>query len=810
MSVTTSPTSKVVINDPSIPDGLQIVGLDLADTGDQLFRKKPLAFKDGLTEVEIPFAPTTRVVGYQIDNGWPPRMGSVLVSETQGSLELFANETWRTQSNFFRDASQFKSINGVEGPIGDNIVLPSGGLVNVSSDGTLTYSPRNAFNHLAEGEMAVERISYTTENSTWEDDCWTNELVAPHDGGDIVFGADGWMSIAYDYEGNKITEYPSDLMYALGDNFKTGETYQLSWEVDEIPVEGGYNGSIEFYWYDENKEEIGLVESGWPRIRPDKEREGLQTGIIIIENVPANAKYLYLKTPNGTRFQLRMSESTMIREIPAETKYFEIQIKGSEDVGPELNNGLTWAGAGWSEGESVFTHTAGSTNALEATVSGLTVGHIYQFSLVSQNATAGTVKMALGANEQEWEIETNQPDVVMLRASAETETLRIIPSSDFDGEVTDVSFKWIKKHGDSAASLDFIKGFGGTGEARLEWKIPTVAKFTDTLTPQKEHTGVLNYSDEFGVRENDVIESMWVHDATSVAKRGGVSIKGGDWFQADNVMVTGGYPESESGWKFQVGFVLCDNGKPTMKAQQFNHCYVDLLMAPMTDNYTTQNSDGFVVNGGNDRFDSRLYMYDCAADGIPDACVDQKIVGFINQMGAYGGHRSIRAHSSTHTLAINTLTTEQEGTESAYHIAYASGRVNVYNCWYENQDGLHRIHSVGQMRSLNDPRGAFSEGTAVATNELAQGGLNSFCALRNYPRYPDFIRVHMTDMEFEVSSDGGTTWSTLELPFTSEQGVIAENRRTFSIAAGTYSFRARCKNHNEIGEWSQVDNVVVV
>ena len=302
---------------------------------------------------------------------------------------------------------------------------------------------------------------------------------------------------------------------------------------------------------------------------------------------------------------------------------------------------------------------------------------------------------------------------------------------------------------------------------------------------------------------------MHVHDATSVAKRAGVSIKGGDWFQADNVMVTGGYPEDQSNWKYQVGFVLCDNGKPTMKAQQFNHCYVDLLMQPMTDNYVTQNSDGFVINGGENRFNSRMYMYDCAADGIPDGCIDQKIVGFVNQMGAYGGHRSIRAHSTTHTLAINTLTTEQEGTECAYHIAYAQGRVNVYNCWYENQDGFRRIHSTEQMRTINDPRGAFSSATALATDDSGNGGYNSFCAILNYPRYEDFIRVHMTDLEFQVSDNGGASWSALELPFTNDQGVIAENRRTFSISAGTYSFRVRCRNHDEVGEWATVDNVVV-
>ena len=123
----------------------------------------------------------------------------------------------------------------------------------------------------------------------------------PYDGGNTVFGPDGWLSIGYDFEGNKVTEYPSDLMFALGDNFVTGESYLLSWEIDEIPVVGGYNGSIEFYWYDENKESIGKFETNWPRISPNRDKTGIQTGTVLAANVPANAKYVYLQTPNGTR-----------------------------------------------------------------------------------------------------------------------------------------------------------------------------------------------------------------------------------------------------------------------------------------------------------------------------------------------------------------------------------------------------------------------------------------------------------------------------------------------------------------------------
>lgn len=796
MSVTTSPTSKFVIEDETIPDGFRAVSIDMhleSDPeldGTPISRKQNLLFTSHKAEVDIPFAPSTRGVGYVIDTGWPPTNGGVLALESVGSLELFANETFRTDVGFVSNYTDLVTVNGVENPINDNIPLPSGGLVHISDSGALTYSPRNAFLHLAEGKAAVEQIPYTTEAPSpgvvnyWDD----NEVNTDTD---WVDQEGGWRTINFD-------EFPKTNYYTVNPAAVGVDSF-LEFSVRNSTISDNTSGAIEVFAWDSELNQIGS--------RLFSITSTVRENHSVAMLLPEGTAYLALDANNGARMDLRIDSLTAL--VPAETKYLELTIKGSEDVGPELNSGLSWSGAGWSESNGVFTHTSGSTDPIQATVSGLQAGYIYQYTVSTQNATAGTVKLALGVNEQDWDIATNEPDLVMLRAGSSSETVKIIPSSDFDGEVTNVSLKLIKKHGDSAAALDFIKADGGTGKATLTWKIPTLAKFSDTQTPEKTHTGALEFSGEFGVRENDVINSMRVYDATSTAKRSGVSIKGGNWFEAENVMVIGGYPETAPSWKFQSGFVLCDNGKPTMKAQYYNHCYVDLLMAPMTDNYVTQNSDGFVVNGGVDRFYSRLYMYDCAAEGIPDGGVDQKIVGFINQMGAYGGHRSIRAHSTTHSLVMNSLTKEEENTECAYHMAYAESRANVFNCWHDGDSGIKRVYSQTQLAQLNDKTGVWGDTNALASDEPNNGGLLGLCVLLGYPRYPDFIRVHMTDMDFQISSDGGGSWNTLDLPFTNEQGVIAENRRTFSISAGTYSIRARCKNHDSVGEWEQVDNVVV-
>ena len=67
----------------------------------------------------------------------------------------------------------------------------------------------------------------------------------------------------------------------------------------------------------------------------------------------------------------------------------------------------------------------------------------------------------------------------------------------------------------------------------------------------------------------------------------------------------------------------------------------------------------------------------------------------------------------------------------------------------------------------------------------------------------------MTDMEFEVSTDSGSTWSTLNVPDVGLPGVIGSFLRTINFSSGTYHVRCRCLNGALIGAWSNTVSITV-
>ena len=85
----------------------------------------------------------------------------------------------------------------------------------------------------------------------------------------------------------------------------------------------------------------------------------------------------------------------------------------------------------------------------------------------------------------------------------------------------------------------------------------------------------------------------------------------------------------------------------------------------------------------------------------------------------------------------------------------------------------------------------------------------SISLLKTYPTIDDLGRVAMTDMEFEVSSDNGANWSTLNVPNVGLPGVLGAFKRTINFSSGTYKIRCRCLNGALIGAWSNEITVTV-
>lgn len=89
------------------------------------------------------------------------------------------------------------------------------------------------------------------------------------------------------------------------------------------------------------------------------------------------------------------------------------------------------------------------------------------------------------------------------------------------------------------------------------------------------------------------------------------------------------------------------------------------------------------------------------------------------------------------------------------------------------------------------------------------GNQNSIEILKTYPTLNDLNRFAMTDMQFEVSSNGGSTWSSLDVPNVGLPGVIGVFRRTLSFSSGTYQIRCRCLNGALTGAWSNTISITV-
>jgi hypothetical protein len=92
---------------------------------------------------------------------------------------------------------------------------------------------------------------------------------------------------------------------------------------------------------------------------------------------------------------------------------------------------------------------------------------------------------------------------------------------------------------------------------------------------------------------------------------------------------------------------------------------------------------------------------------------------------------------------------------------------------------------------------------------LLGGNKNSIEVLKTYPTLDDLNRFTFTDMEFQVSSDGGSNWSDLAIDNVGLPGVIGCFKRSINFSSGTYQIRCRCLNGALIGAWSNTVSITI-
>ncbi|NKC30209.1 LamG domain-containing protein [Falsiroseomonas selenitidurans] len=116
-------------------------------------------------------------------------------------------------------------------------------------------------------------------------------------------------------------------------------------------------------------------------------------------------------------------------------------IAGATPFADDGASATAWTlGTGWTHdaGSTEFDHAAGSTAPLDLAISGLTSGSDYLLRLTVANVTAGSLSVnLLGTNGETGDltITASGEALVQFTASAASETLRLTPSSAFDGSV---------------------------------------------------------------------------------------------------------------------------------------------------------------------------------------------------------------------------------------------------------------------------------------------------------------------------------------------------------------------------------------
>lgn len=796
MVMVTKIQSKLIIEEPKIPDGTYETNVCRRSTGESIFFDS-LTYIDGRVELFVEESGGTDFMTALNSVGQEPEVGGLVPCKTIGTIEIYNNEIFLSSEDYIKNKYDIAEVNGIPYQLGVNVRLSSGAVVCFTGYGEMKYSPDNAFNTLNQGDAVTDQIPYRLQPVVT--DIWTGTYDAIVTGIDWFDDGDGFFSV--NAQSNPVSRvYPlalttgatcvvtTDVVVSSVPNTPGGSEFTLGGDiaVKQLDSDGNVIGSNAFVISNGS----GLAKE-WTFV--------VAEGAVALEFNPAN----------NTRMSLRVA--SLAQSTPAPVEYLEVTVLGSVDVGNELNVSKVWTGTNWIEQADVFEHTPGSTEPLEATFA-LEENCIYQIDVEAQDLTSGGFQVALGSNEHPFVYETNDGVAITLRANSDSEVLKITPTSDLVANIKKtISIRKIIKKGTDACDVDRLLVTPGTGQVNLEWMISPEKRMSQLYNAQFTYTGLdLVASDaQFGVRHNNEIESIYVHDATIYAKRHGVSCKGGQWGELYNVRVEGGFVEIEGVTgkeKFQAGVSFSD-ADPLMVHGHCIHFDVDLQLEPMGDtNYVLTNSDPIVANGaGQAANDARLYNFDARLTGSSDGIVDSKLPTFNNFLTAGTCHRSIRTHDKTAQLVVNSDLTEHPESQCIYHVAYGASRISVWNNYI---DGL-RVISRQQMLDLESKIGVHSDRAALLTDHPEENAYDGFTVLRTYPKLPPQIYARMTDLEFEYSTDN-VNWSPLDVPNVDDKTFRGAFWRSAPLAPGTYYIQMRTRNHDSFGTRKLAETTVEV
>jgi len=472
------------------------------------------------------------------------------------------------------------------------------------------------------------------------------------------------------------------------------------------------------------------------------------------------------------------------------------KILPSPEVSAKVVQPDAFSGSGWSKNGDRYT-ASNSSASLTANYA-FEEREVYQISVKLEGRTSGGVVPSIGSAQGQYSHYIDGTEVWLIRAPANATTITVAGQS-YSGDVLNIYVRKLLRT--ETPAVPELSATVNGNEVNLMFDVLPVTRLKDLYTADIYLSGVLEQNERDGHRSNNPTAHYLAENVTVRSRRNGINLRGAESLEVYKMDFIGGYEGANETWQVAVHGDLYG---PFVKEQQLHFCDVDLLLDSNFGNYDSRfgNSDCFVVNGaysGEEAFKYSVNIYGCDLKNSSDAVTDLKKRSEINHSRYEGACKMLRTHSKGSATVANTEFVRTSGVREVFSPSHSSPYIEIWNCAV---DGV-RCVSTEQLQNQPKGFGTYSTYSPIRTRPKLVH------VLKTYPTMKDLCRAAMTDMEFQVSSNGGSSWSTLNVPNTGLPGVVGCFKRSINFSSGTYQIRCRCLNGALVGAWSNTISITV-
>ena len=424
---------------------------------------------------------------------------------------------------------------------------------------------------------------------------------------------------------------------------------------------------------------------------------------------------------------------------------------------------------------------------------------VYQVSLKISELESGSVTPSIGSASGQYSHSIEGTEVWLIRAPANASQITI-NTNGFNGNISNVYVRKLLRT--ETPAVPTLSAEVNGSDVTLDFEVLPIERLRDTVTADVIRTGVLNQNSEDGYRSSDNTKHYRFDNVSVSGKRNGITLRGSESLEVYRMSFTGGYPIDGNNAKWQAGIVSEQNSGPFTKIQQICFSDIDLELPSNYGDYTANNSDAALHNGktsGEESFKYSAHHFSNILKNGSDAVMDAKKHVEINHCELVGACKMLRIQKHASCTVANTQFTHGYGSREVFSADGVSTVLEQWNCYVEDR----RCVTVDQLTTDQKGHSDYADKPSIWFKA------NSNHVLKTYPTLHVYNRAAMTDMEFEYSTDSGSTWQVLNVPQVGLPGVIGILKRAINFSSGTYQIRCRCLNGALVGAWSNTISITV-